>query len=100
MNPTHPLPIMLLSCFAGGLLAAALLDWAQPEETAAPPSVHTVVFDCVNIQHAPPPAAFANDHPARYAIARLQRACEQQEAALALMQVWDADPTAGVVYEP
>lgn len=64
------------------------------------PQPHTVVYDCINIQHAPPPESYLSDHTARYALIRLQKACEQQENALALMQIWENDPAAGAVLEP
>lgn len=85
------------SVILGVVLGALGCPSTQP---VSMPEPHTVVYDCINIQHAPPATTFAADHPARYAIARLQRACEQQDAALALMQVWETNPAAGEVAQP
>lgn len=58
------------------------------------------VYDCDNLAHAPLDVQHNLDHPAYYAFQRLQFACAQNQATLALMQIWENNPITGVVYEP
>lgn len=78
-----------------GMVLGALL----PPPSPPLPKPQTLVYDCINIQHAPAAASYPHNHEARHALRRLATACEEQEHALALMRVWEADPTAGVVLE-
>ncbi len=93
---------MALAFLAGAvaaLSAAALAARHLPPEPVRLPPPDIRVYDCANIGHAPPPGAFAADHAARYALARLQTACETQDAALALAKIWAENPAAGEVLE-
>lgn len=92
---------------AGGLMMAfftALLEPRNPPVILPAPmperEIRIEVWDCDNHTHAPPDMQHSPEHPAYYAFQRLQHACAQNQATLALMQIWEQDPMAGVVYEP
>lgn len=92
---------------SGGLMMAACIALAEP---ANPPMIlpaptperemRVEVWDCDNLAHAPLDMQHNPEHPAYYAFQRLQHACAQNQATLALIKIWETDPTAGVVIEP
>lgn len=91
---------LMLGVLMGAAAATAKAPKPVMETAKAPkPAIETVIYDCINIQHAPAAESYPYDHEARHALRRLATACEEQEHALALMRVWEADPTAGVVLE-
>ncbi|MDO4434000.1 MAG: hypothetical protein Q4B82_05400 [Alysiella sp.] len=92
---------------AGGLMMAvftALTEPANPPVILPTPTpereMRVEVWDCDNYTHAPMDMQHNPEHPAYYAFQRLQFACTQNQATLALMQIWESDPLAGVVDEP
>ncbi|MDK4624202.1 hypothetical protein [Kingella kingae] len=56
------------------------------------------VVDCDNIKHSDL-NAWQRDDVSRYALARVQAACDATEQAMAIMQLWEKAPSAGVVLE-
>lgn len=90
---------------SGGLMMAACIALAEPAKPpvmlpAPEPEMRVEVWDCDNLAHAPMDMQRNHEHPAYYAFQRLQWACAQNQATLALMQIWETDPLAGVVHEP
>lgn len=83
------------------VILGLILGWATADvPPMLLPEPRTIVFDCINLQHAPNAQDYPADHAAHYALMRLQRTCETQENALALMQIWEKDPSVGEVLEP
>lgn len=90
---------------SGGLMMAACIALAEPAKPpvilpSPEPEMHIEVWDCDNLAHAPMSATHNPEHPAYYAFERLHHACAQNQATLALIKIWETDPTAGVVIEP
>ena len=87
-------------------LILALMTWSAMQLATA----HTLpnepmawvnrvyVVDCDNIQHSDL-SAWQHDDVSRYALVRVQAACDANEQAMAMMQLWEKDPSAGVVLE-
>lgn len=96
MNP-YTYAALFIGITYGALLAAA----GNTAEQAAVPSVivrRTVeVADCGNI--AQMQARYGTDEELKYAVQRVQAACEADRQAALLAQTWETDPTAGVVHE-
>ena len=83
------------------VMLGLILGWTTANVPPVPlPESRTIVFDCINIQHAPNAQDYPSDHAARYALIRLQRSCKMQENAIALMQIWESNPTVDEVLEP
>ncbi|MDK4577460.1 hypothetical protein QG044_09535 [Kingella kingae] len=88
-------------------LMLALMTWSAMQLAVA----HTLsdepvawvnrvqVVDCDNIKHSDL-SAWQRDDVSRYALARVQAACDANEQAMAMMQLWEKAPSAGVVLEP
>lgn len=88
------------------LLGFGLAAFMPPSPPSPPiilptpePEMRVEVYDCDNFAHAPLDVQRNPDHPAYYAFQRLQYACAQNQATLALVQIWETNPMAGVVYE-
>lgn len=98
MNP-YTYAALIAGMIFGALAATAATGNA--EEQAAVPSVivrRTVeVADCGNI--AQMQARYGTDEELKYALERVKDDCEADRQAALLAQMWETDPTAGVVYE-
>ena len=90
----------ITAAFVAGLAAAVMACvYALPTPRAAElPPPRMVVAECHNLQALD--AEFsANFDAAKYALERLKAHCDAGNEAAVLMQVWEQDPTAGVVHE-
>lgn len=98
MNP-YTYAALIAGMIFGALAATAGASHAA--EQADVPSVivrRTVeVADCGNITQMQ--AKYGMDEELKYAVQRVQAACESERQAALLAQTWEADPTAGVVHE-
>lgn len=98
MNP-YTYAALIAGMIFGALAATAGASHAA--EQAAVPSVivrRTVeVADCGNIVQMQ--AKYGADEELKYALERVKDDCETNRQAAVLMQVWEQDPTAGVVHE-
>ena len=98
MNP-YTYAALIAGMIFGALAATAGASHAA-EQAAVPPVIirRTVeIADCGNI--AQMQAKYGTDEELKYAVQRVQAACESERQAAVLMQVWEQDPTAGVVHE-
>jgi lipoprotein len=89
----------ITAAFVAGLAAVMACVYAMPTQQAAElPPPRVVVAECHNLQALD--AAFgAHFDTAKYALERLKAHCDAGNEAAVLMQVWEQDPTAGVVHE-
>ena len=90
----------ITAAFVAGLAVAVMACvYALPTpQAAALPPPRVVVAECHNLQALD--AEFsANFDAAKYALERLKAHCDAGNEAAVLMQVWEQDPTAGVVHE-
>ena len=97
---TYTYAALIAGMICGALAATAGASHAA--EQAAVPSVIVVrrtveIADCGNITQMQ--AKYGMDEELKYAVQRVQAACESERQAALLMQTWEADPTAGVVHE-
>ena len=87
--------------FAGVMIAvstaAAATFHTSPREEPRVLVSKIGVFDCDNRRDIPEQYFFHAD--IMPAISRLNNACQAQENAFMLMQIWEEDPMAGMVYE-
>lgn len=87
----------ILSFLSGSLFAALITATPKIEPPPQPqaPIVKTVqAYTCDNL---PQQYSEAWQQPEMH---ELRRTCAATEQALLLVQQWEADPTAGIVYEP
>lgn len=90
----------ITAAFVAGLTVAVMACvYALPTQHAAElPPPRVVVAECHNLQALD--AEFsARFDAAKYALERLKAHCDAGSEAAVLMQVWEQDPTAGVVHE-
>lgn len=84
--------------FLSGSLFAALLAATPKIEPPPQPEIHIVktvqTYTCDSL---PPQHSEAWQQPEMH---ELRRTCAATEQALLLVQQWEADPMAGIVYEP
>lgn len=96
---TYTYAALIAGMIFGALAATAGASHAA--EQAAVPSLivrRTVeIADCGNI--AQMQARYGADEELKYAVQRVKDDCEADRQAALLAQTWEADPTAGVVYE-
>lgn len=96
---TYTYAALIAGMIFGALAATAGASHAAEQATV--PSVivrRTVeIADCGNI--AQMQAQYGMDEELKYAVQRVQAACEADRQAALLAQTWEADPTAGVVHE-
>ena len=98
MNP-YTYTALIAGMICGALAATAGASHAAEQVAVPSVIVHRTVevADCGNI--AQMQAKYGADEELKYAVQRVQAACEADRQAALLMQVWEADPTAGVVHE-
>lgn len=89
----------ITAAFVAGLAAAVMACvYALPTPQAAElPPPRVVVAECHNLNALD--AEFGKHDTAQYALERLKAHCDAGSEAAVLMQVWEQDPTAGVVLE-
>ena len=89
----------ITAAFVAGLAAAVMACvYALPTPQAAElPPPRVVVAECHNLNALD--AEFGKHDTAKYALERLKAHCDAGNEAAVLMQVWEQDPTAGVVHE-
>lgn len=90
----------ITATFVAGLAAAVMACvYALPTPRAAElPPPRVVVAECHNL-NALDAEFSAHFDTAQYALERLKVHCDAGNEAAVLMQVWEQDPTAGVVHE-
>lgn len=91
----------LIGGFLSGCCATAfagMLVIPAPRPELAAPEPRVIVAECHNL--AALDAEFGKHFDsAQYALERLKAHCDAGNEAAVLMQVWEQDPTAGVVHE-
>ena len=91
----------LIGGFLSGCCAAAfagMLVIPAPRPELAAPEPRVIVAECHNLNALD--AEFGKHFDtAKYALERLKAHCDAGSEAAVLMQVWEQDPTAGVVHE-
>lgn len=87
-----------ITSFLSGSLFAALITATPKIEAPPPPEIPIVkTVQAYTCDTLPPQHSEAWQQPEMH---ELRRTCAATEQAMLLVKQWEADPTAGIVYEP